>query len=87
METVKISGREYPARPRRGSSDGNRLRRLRQIAEALRFAAENCTELERRLYKSILEVRAHADNAVEAARGETMPEPSLSDLRKHELEP
>lgn len=85
--TVRISGRVYPERPSSRGSERDRLRRLLSIASSLKFASEACSEMERRLYKSILEVRAYAENMVEQARGERAVEPELYDLTRPDHEP
>jgi hypothetical protein len=80
MEMLRISGRTYPARPRSKGFSVDKSRRLRSIVQALSFAAQECSETERRLYKSILEVHAHAANLLDQLKGETLPEPTLGDL-------
>lgn len=87
MFNVKISGREYPERPPSKLANVERVRRLLLIADSLKFASEHCSEQERRLYKSILEVRAHAENLVDQVRGERLRDPSFTDLLKHAHEP
>lgn len=87
MNNVKISGREYPERPPSKNANVERVRRLLSIVDSLKFASDQCSEQERRLYKSILEVRAHAENLVDQVRGERLADPSFTDLRKHEHEP
>lgn len=86
MQTVRISGREYPERPPGKGYAGEELRRLCAICESLKFSSESCSERERALYKSILEVRAHAENLRDLVAGKGAPGPQLSDLRKHALE-
>lgn len=87
MEMLRISGREYPARPPSDGRVGDRLRRLLLITSALEYASGRCSEPERKLYKSILEVRAHAENLVDQVRGEKLGDPQLSDLMSAAHEP
>lgn len=87
VSTVNISGRVYKERPSGRDGNGGRSRRLKEICEALAFASERCSELERSLYKSILEVRAQAENLAALSMSEDQAQGSLSDLRKHDAEP
>jgi hypothetical protein len=86
-DVIRISGRVYPGRPPSKSPNLDDVRRLSLIVESLRFASESCTEPLRRLYKSILEARAHAENALAQARPREPEAASLLDQPKHELEP
>jgi hypothetical protein len=85
--TVRISGRVYPERPRSNASNESSLRRLSSIVDSLKFASEKCSEVERRLYREILEVRAHAENLLDQVRGSREVQPELSDLMRPAHEP
>lgn len=79
---LRISGRAYPERPPgRGSQLGS-IRRAGIIVDALKCAAEYCGERERRLYKSILEALAHAENWAEGQRAEVVSDVELWNERK-----
>lgn len=86
-EALRVSGREFDSRPPHRGGSSSSSKRLSEIVEALDFAAGNCSELERRLYKSIREVQAHAMNLRDQNTRERLPDPLLSDLRsaEHEL--
>lgn len=86
MSSIRISGREYPERPPNKSAKLERKRRLMLIVQSLNFASETCSETERRIYKSIREAQAHAENLLDQVKGERLPDPQLSDLSRHELE-
>lgn len=84
---VAISGRSYPERPPSKKVSGSAARRIWLIVDSLKCAAEFCSETERRLYKDILEVLAHAENLQAQRHGESLGQISFSDLMKHECEP
>lgn len=83
---LQVAGRRYPERP-----PGERLpmdpkARLGQIVYSLKFAADRCSERERRLYKSIVECLAHAENAYEQYKAETVTSEELLFLSAQESE-
>jgi hypothetical protein len=86
VSEIRISGRVYAERPPSSRVSGGESRRRHLIAESLRSAAEFCSERERRLYKSILEVLAHAENLRDQGQGNRLPDPTLGDLLPHALE-
>jgi hypothetical protein len=85
--TVRISGRVYAERPPAKGSQLGSIRRASLIVGALTTAAELCGERERRLYKTILEALAHAENWAESQRAERLPDAALWSERKSSAEP
>lgn len=87
MEMLRISGREYPARPPSKGGQLSQKRRLLLIVQSLRFASETCSETERALYKTILQALAHAENSRDRLTAAPPIDPELSDLQRPEHEP
>lgn len=83
---VRISGREYRERPLSKPISGGDARRLHLIADSLRSASEFCAEPQRALYKSILQVLAHAENLRDKVAGERLRAPTQLDLLRHAAE-
>jgi hypothetical protein len=84
---VKISGRVYKSRPPAAGISSDRSRRLASIVDSLSFAASSCVEPERRLYKEILQVLAHAENLMDQQAREVLPDPSLIETQSGPGEP
>lgn len=83
---LRISGRVYPERPpARGAQLGS-IRRAAVIVDSLKCAAEHCGERERRLYKSILEALAHAENWAEGQRAEVVSDVELWNAKNSSAE-
>jgi hypothetical protein len=87
MGVMRLSGRSYDERPPSKGVRDSRVRRLTLLVESLNFAAESCTELERRLYKSIREVQAHAENLRDQVKAESLGDPCQLDLMSAGHEP
>jgi hypothetical protein len=84
---VRISGRVYAERPPGKGSELGSIRRASLIVEALTTAAEFCGERERRLYKTILEALAHAENWRDMQRAEKLPDEALWSEKSSSAEP
>lgn len=66
--TLRISGHEFPERPPDRSGGAGRVRKYVEMLNALEYAAEQCGEVDRTLYKSIRECQAFALNLLKRAR-------------------
>jgi len=84
---LRISGRSYAERPPAKGKELGSIRRASLIVGALTTAAELCGERERRLYKTILEALAHAENWAETQRAERLPDAALWNEKSSSAEP